>query len=438
MKSNEPSGRPEVYAIKRGRSGWTLSRRSLFGAAAAATAAAPKRAEAAVCAEWALAHNGGAYGVCISPDGRLLVSGGAGNSNPGDKLIKLWSLPDGALLKTIPTMFRDSLAISPDGRLLVSGCDDNSIKVWSLPDGVLLKSLSGHSTLGTSLAISPDGRLLASCGGGDGSGTGRNFDTAIKLWSLPDGALLKTIPGHPTAAVSSLAISPDGRLLAAGTPCATVNIRLWSLPDGALVKTFSGDSDLVGALAITPDGRLLASSSGNRNAISLWSLPDGALLRTIPATYGRLAIGPDGRLLASGSGKDIKLWSLPDGAALKSLSGHVDSVSSVAISPDGRLLASCGSYQDGTIRLWSLPDGKQLPVCLMDPAASDSSVKGTTYTMDGATRSAPCGTPIPSGAVCTCNCVKGTGCSCVGVSGGGGGGGGGGCSCIPVTYWHPN
>jgi WD40 repeat protein len=131
-----------------------------------------------------------------------------------------------------------------------------------------------------------------------------------------------------------------------------------------------------------------------------------------------VAISPERRLLASGSSDGtIKLWSLPDGALLKTIpGGPAAAVSSVAISPDGRLLVS-GAGQ--AIELWSLPDGNQLPVCLMDPAASAATTLGATYTMKGATYSVPCGTPFPTGAVCTCNCVPGTSCGCVNCPGGG-------------------
>jgi WD40 repeat protein len=179
-------------------------------------------------------------------------------------------------------------------------------------------------------------------------------------------------------------------------------------------------------LAISPDGRLLASGSGDKT-IKLWSLPDGNLLKTLTGHSDlvlSVAISPDGRLLASGSqDKTIKLWSLPDGAPLKTLTGHSDTVAAVVISPDGRLLAS-GS-QDKTLKLWSLPDGKQLPVCLMDPAASCSgSGNGVTYTINGVSYTVPGGLPLPPGAVCTCNTVPFSACCSVG-----------GCGSV---YYYPN
>ena len=98
------------------------------------------------------------------------------------------------------------------------------------------------------LAIRSDSKLLASA----------SSDQTIKLWSLPDGALLKTLRGH-TGSVSAVAISPDGTLLASGSADETV--RLWSLPDGALLKTLVGNFASVTAVGISPNGTLLASVS---------------------------------------------------------------------------------------------------------------------------------------------------------------------------------
>lgn len=72
------------------------------------------------------------------------------------------------------------------------------------------------------------------------------------------------------------------------------------------------------------------------------------------------------------------------------------------------------------------------------PGSVEPGVEGTEYTVEGQTYSAPCGTPLPAGAVCTCDCVSvpAGGCSCVGHST---------CSCVDDKgcsavshYWYPN
>lgn len=112
-------------------------------------------------------------------------------------------------------------------------------------------ALVGHTESVTCIAISPDGQMLAS----------GSWDTTVRLWSLPDGAPLKTLKGH-TRQVNCLAFSPDGQVLASGDED---NMRLWRLPDGAPfgapLRMRGGGSRRVNRLAISPDGRMLASGS---------------------------------------------------------------------------------------------------------------------------------------------------------------------------------
>ena len=83
--------KPEVYSIRRVRSGWELSRRGLFEAVAAVTvsANASTRLQAQGCPSAGRSHLNVILALAISPNGRLLASGGS------DDTVKLWSLPDG-------------------------------------------------------------------------------------------------------------------------------------------------------------------------------------------------------------------------------------------------------------------------------------------------------------------------------------------------------
>jgi Trypsin-like peptidase domain/WD domain, G-beta repeat len=83
--------------------------------------------------------------LLISPDGETFITGSLDNT------IKVWRLKDGELLHNLildgnrrnSSSFQiNALAISPDGKILISG--GKAIKVWSLEDGKLLQTLKNY------------------------------------------------------------------------------------------------------------------------------------------------------------------------------------------------------------------------------------------------------------------------------------------------------
>ena len=168
--------------------------------------------------------------AAFSPDGKLLATGG------DEKTITLWSLPDRAPLATLEGHGASVtlVAISSDGKRLVSGDRDNVMKVWSLPGGALVGTLESHRAWNA--AISPDGELLASVEARK-SRQPRPVAPGMTLWRLPEGGAAARLP--EAADTTCSAIAPGNELLVTGDD--RRNIKLWSLPDGKLLKTLESE-----------------------------------------------------------------------------------------------------------------------------------------------------------------------------------------------------
>ncbi|MDX2213316.1 MAG: WD40 repeat domain-containing serine/threonine-protein kinase [Oculatellaceae cyanobacterium bins.114] len=288
-------------------------------------------------------HTGAVTAIALNSEGTLLISGSS------DKTIKLWTIPQGELLHTIPGRslwsnagHRDrisALIFALDGQTFISGSDDGTIKIWDVATRRLIATLPHDGWDISALTIDHTGTVLAS-GGGDG---------VIYLWNLQTHALTHSLLKHRDR-ISSLILSPDNRILISGSYDKT--IRVWDVMKGGLINTFKGHSDGVTTLAVTPDWYTLVSGSWDRT-LRIWDLPTGDLRRTLAAHRERtncLAIGSNGHILASASEDGtIKLWELEEGIPLHTFRQSWG-INALSFTPDGQMLIS-GSA-DATIKIW--------------------------------------------------------------------------------------
>ena len=119
------------------------------------------------------------------------------------------------------------------------------------------------------VAVSPDGRWLAAAGGGDMPEPAKDptaLGRTVAIWELEDlGKPSRLLSGHE-GAVTAISFSPDSQYLASGSFDGT--IRVWTIATpGAGPLILPGHQAWVVALAFSPDGRRLASGSGAHYSI---------------------------------------------------------------------------------------------------------------------------------------------------------------------------
>jgi WD40 repeat protein/serine/threonine protein kinase len=206
-------------------------------------------------------HRGVVGALAFSPDGSLLASGGA------DHVIRVWDVRSGEERHALPghrpapplSGTVGGLAFHPGGKLLASVGYDSTLRFWDVEKAV---ETAAHRVSGSSLDC------VAFDGSGDFLAYGSTGDTILRLCPVRGGfheQQVRSLAGHQQP-LRGVSFTPDGRRLVSASRDGTV--RLWNTTTSQQMQSLDGVWGGVSALAVSPDGRFLAA--GGKGDLLVW------------------------------------------------------------------------------------------------------------------------------------------------------------------------
>lgn len=198
--------------------------------------------------------------IALNENGTIAAAAG------DDKKIYVYNVENGEQLAELSghTDSVDALCISRDGRTLLSGGWDYSLKLWNLETKRLIKTLEGHTGDVISVSLSADGKRALS----------GSFDKKMIFWDLERESMICSFressvhaAKEPTA-VTNVGMSASGRYLFAGYQSG--QMELFDAEKLESLRTFTGHADGI-CSSISPNGRAVVSG-GKSGTLKVWEI----------------------------------------------------------------------------------------------------------------------------------------------------------------------
>ncbi|XP_043104416.1 WD repeat-containing protein 3 [Puntigrus tetrazona] len=210
------------------------------------------------------AHDGALWSMCLSPDQRGIVTGGA------DKTVKFWDFEliknqDSDRNKRLTVKHTRTLQLdedvlcvrySPNQRLLAVSLLDCTVKIFYTDTLKFFLSLYGHKLPVLCLDISHDSALIA---------TG-SADRNVKIWGLDFGDCHRSMFAHDDSVMFLQFVPKTHLFFTAGKDR---KIKQWDADKFEHIQILEGHHHEVWCLAISPNGDHIVSSSHDKS-LRLW------------------------------------------------------------------------------------------------------------------------------------------------------------------------
>ena len=204
------------------------------------------------------------YSAAVSTDGKLVAAPIRVKGNSRNDVLHVWD-EAGNERFSVPAGMGGSLPVfSPDGSMVAAASADTNLRIWATRDGELLQVIDDLLVSMFALSFTPDGRFLAAAG----------VDRIVYFWDTRTWKLVHKLTGQPEM-INAMAFSADGRLLATGgsndiSETHPVSILLWDVASAKNVATLQVPH-AVYSVAFSPDGKWLVAGSGEKS-VRMWEL----------------------------------------------------------------------------------------------------------------------------------------------------------------------
>ena len=312
-----------------------------------------------------LNHAGPVSRVTFSPDGQQIITASR------DGMVRVWRVNSDAFLRLPGSQLRadiTALSFISDGQDLLAINSDGAVSRWAAlqntpatPMQVNLPTFEGLSVISPSGSQVAQISLLA-------VGT-------LKIWETETGE--EIFSELLANFASTLAFSPDERLIAVGTKGGFVEVA--EIASGETIATLKQGARIE-ALAFSPDSQRLVVG-GRDGSLKIWELSTGQVLEAFSqdAYILSLAYSADGqRIYSASQAGEVCVWEAATGIALACQTIPQPDLEIIIFSPDGRQAATRAA--SGTLQVWDLFTG---PAAVLRTSLPDSRGVVLAFSPDG-------------------------------------------------------